>query len=104
MEIARFFEIHKKAQPFSLKDLQTVGVVITWFEHCGITLHELAEYVLMVPALTRLIELEYFHPNPPIGVLKRIKEIERSLPPEIRKQWRRARLEHSFTGSLSGKG
>lgn len=100
--IDRFFEISKRAQAFSGKDLQTAAVMLTWFQHCGFSLQEFVEFVMSAPQLYRLFDIGYFNPTPSVRQSKEIRQIEKLLPKEQREMWRKARLRNMYSGATSG--
>jgi hypothetical protein len=105
---ARFFQMQKRSQAFSLKDIQTMAVMLHWFQTCDFTVDEILEFIVVTPRILEMFELGYFNPNPSVRQLKEIKRAESALPVEARRMWRKARLENSWMGRAypygTGKG
>lgn len=100
LSVERFFQIQKRSQAFSMKDIQTMAVMVQWFQSVGVTLQEMAAYAVMAPRVLELFSLGYFDPAPSPEQLKQIRRVEASLPKEARKMWRKARLNNSWSGSI----
>lgn len=100
--LERYLEIKRHVMAFSPQQVQMVGVFLSWLFDCGFSAEEISMFTHTAPSLTQLDTLKYFHKNNSPEVSRQIREFERSLPKDVRKTLRKARLEDERFGVWKG--
>ena len=105
LTLQRFYYIRARTQAFSAGQVQTVGVFLQWCLSLGLQWKEIVDFTLSFPAMLELDKVGYFQPVHGPKAYARIKELEKRLPSDFRKEMRKARLANSLFGMFpSGKG
>lgn len=104
LTLEKMFDLRNKLQAFQMRDIQMVQVLLTWTRACGFTDSEVLEFSKIFPLYNRMEQIGYFNARTTPAQGKVIKEFERSLPVDVRRQFRRIRLEKSATGVINTKG
>jgi len=96
-------QLDRLTQPFSWRDQQTCGVLITWLTENHVSITDFLWFVRYRVEMERLRSLEYFHPHPDVADAERIREIEKTVPDKImRKFARRVRLDGTIYSNGTG--
>jgi len=103
LSFERFFKLRNLLQSFTLRDIQTVGVLLTWTDANGFSSDEAREYAQIAPNFVQLEAMGYFNKVTTPEQAKEIREFERRLPSDFRREARKVRLGNSFTGALTSR-
>jgi hypothetical protein len=102
MNIKRLSEIDSRMDAFTLRDLQHLAVLVAWGRQCQFSLEELIAYLSVAPTFRQLITVGFSQATHSIQQLKIIKSLEQALPRELRKEFRRIRLNNARFGTEGG--
>jgi hypothetical protein len=97
---AQFYSIQGNLQAFSMKDLQTFATFLIWTEQLGLSHKEITDFLHYLPLYRRLEMNHYFNPMIPPEQSKVVRQIEKDIPRELRRELRKVRLERSFSGMV----
>ena len=87
-------------QAFTLQQLQVTLTVATWMGHNGIDFPTIVAYLKMIPYMQELNNVGYFIGHGTVEHAKKIREFERSLPKNLRRGLRKARLQRIKEGPV----
>jgi hypothetical protein len=96
----RFFRFCDSMQVFSMKDVQTFGVILCWGEKCGFGTEEIAGFAQIRPTFFAMEQAGYFQKVISLDQARALRELERRLPKGVRTVLRKSRLEKAFSGPV----
>lgn len=100
LTLHEFVFMQRITQAFTERDLQTAVTILTWLSQNGKDFNDLAKYVRMLPKLSELTKIGYFHPRPTVEHSKQIRAFEKTLPTTLRRELRRERLANMSSGGV----
>jgi len=100
LSLTRFYEIRQKFLAFNVRDLQVVGVALEWAQSTGVDADELLSVAKLLPHFMELEHLGYFDAYPSLEQAKAIKQFEKMLPKELRKEARAMRYANMKSGPV----
>lgn len=101
LSLKRFGELKNIFSVFSLRDIQSLAVILTWAKEKEVSYSELQDYVKILPNILLLEQNGYFLNYQTIEQLRFLREIEKKLPRVFRRELRKARLNNTFSGRLN---
>lgn len=96
----RFFKLRNLLQAFTTRDIQTVSVLLTWAGSNGFSSEEVLQFSQIAPNFTSLERMGYFNKRTTVEQAREIREFERKLPVEFRREARKVRLQNSYSGNV----
>jgi hypothetical protein len=102
LSVEKFMDLRYLLQAFtSMRDIQVAGMVLQWALKGGFAAEEVIQFAQMAPKFQMLEKIGYFagvvlHP----GYEKQIKELEKTLPKDMRIKLRRKRLKTLAYGNI----
>jgi hypothetical protein len=100
MEFARYFKMRNILQAFTVRDVQMVAVLMDWAASNGFEPTEVVDYAKISPNFVELERLGYFSKAHNPEQLRTIRQFEKLLPRDFRREARKVRLENSYTGVI----
>jgi hypothetical protein len=100
MTFEQFFKLRNLLRAFTIRDVQTTGVLLGWVRRSGFTPEQVEMYALIAPTLGELERIGYFNKINTPEQLRGIRELEKRLPKEFRQEARKVRLNNSYTGLI----